>query len=577
MVDEHSRITNIAVTGVGIVCAIGNNTNEVLSSLQYNKSGIEPVRYLQTIHKELPVGEVKMSDEEIKAKLDIDKSEVVSRTALIGALALRQAIADADVDCDRLVTFINGTTVGGMDVTEHLLINNELSSIDDAQRKILHKHDCGSNSEETAQLAGLKNVDICTVSTACSSALNAIILGCEMLRNGETDIVIAGGAEALSVFHLNGFNTLMILDKQQCRPFSDDRAGLNLGEGAAYVVLERSSLPLTPSSKRGMLPYAYIAGYSNACDAFHQTATSDNGEGAYLAISEALEMAGVQPSQIDYINAHGTGTPNNDATEIVAMQRVFGEDIPDFSSTKSLTGHATSASGSIETVICMLAMQQGFIPIHKNSADLACVMCNSFGFGGNDSSLILTKTPISTPTFLLSDGERPWVRLFSSVVSSDEQLNDIRRYVSPMEARRMGRLLKGAVITSMNVLQEAGLDIPDAIITATKYGMLENSEKFLMEIAKNGESLLKPTLFMQSTHNTIGSAIAIRLKCHGYNMTYTQGNESFNLALKDASRLLNSGKVNNVLIIQADEMTEHFADITYATPGFYVKSILMKI
>ena len=577
MVDEHSRITNIAVTGVGIVCAIGNNTNEVLSSLQHNKSGIEPVRYLQTIHKELPVGEVKMSDEEIKAKLDVDKSEVVSRTALIGALALRQAIADADVDCDRLVTFINGTTVGGMDVTEHLLINNELSSIDDAQRKILHKHDCGSNSEETAQLAGLKNVDICTVSTACSSALNAIILGCDMLRNGETDIVIAGGAEALSVFHLNGFNTLMILDKQQCRPFSDDRAGLNLGEGAAYVVLERSSLPLTPSSKRGMLPYAYIAGYSNACDAFHQTATSDNGEGAYLAISEALEMAGVQPSQIDYINAHGTGTPNNDATEIVAMQRVFGEDIPDFSSTKSLTGHATSASGSIETVICMLAMQQGFIPIHKNSADLACVMCNSFGFGGNDSSLILTKTPISTPTFLLSDGERPWVRLFSSVVSSDEQLNDIRRYVSPMEARRMGRLLKGAVITSMNVLQEAGLDIPDAIITATKYGMLENSEKFLMEIAKNGESLLKPTLFMQSTHNTIGSAIAIRLKCHGYNMTYTQGNESFNLALKDASRLLNSGKVNNVLIIQADEMTEHFADITDATPGFYVKSILMKI
>ena len=244
---------------------------------------------------------------------------------------------------------------------------------------------------------------ITTISTACSSAANAIELGADMIRLGEADIVVAGGAECITKFHLNGFNSLMILDRNQCRPFDAGRAGLNLGEGAAFVVLESSS----SARKRGVKPVALLSGYGNACDAYHQTASSPDGEGAFLAMSKALADAGLKPEDIDYVNAHGTGTPNNDVSESQAMMRVFGSKMPPVSSTKSLTGHTTSASGAIETVICILALQNGILPVNyawEQPADgciipnmnrnaghvLRHVLCNSFGFGGNDSSLVLT-------------------------------------------------------------------------------------------------------------------------------------------------------------------------------------------
>ena len=214
--------------------------------------------------------------------------------------------------------------------------------------------------------------------------------------------MVAGGTESLSVFHLNGFNSLMILDHETCRPFDATRAGLNLGEGAAYVVMETEE----SATRRAIKPHAYLSGYGNACDAFHQTASSDNGEGAYLAMTEALKMAGLKPEQIQYVNAHGTGTPNNDMSESVALKRVFGSQLPLISSTKSFTGHTTSASGSIESVICILALQNQFVPgnlgwrkamdggiiptMGKDCYNLQHVICNSFGFGGNDTSLIFS-------------------------------------------------------------------------------------------------------------------------------------------------------------------------------------------
>jgi 3-oxoacyl-(acyl-carrier-protein) synthase len=195
----------------------------------------------------------------------------------------------------------------------------------------------------------------------------------------------------------------MILDREQCKPFDRDRAGLNLGEGAAYLVMESER----SIRQRGVKALCRLSGYGNACDAFHQTASSADGEGAFLAMTEALEMAGLKPADIQYINAHGTGTPNNDESESQAIMRVFGNDVPPVSSTKSFTGHTTSASGSIEAVICMLAMEYQFLPKNINwrtpmengivpvtedvHMELKHVLSNAFGFGGNDSSLILSK------------------------------------------------------------------------------------------------------------------------------------------------------------------------------------------
>lgn len=392
----------IWITGAGIVSAVGCNKREVLESLVAGRSGIEPMRYLRSVHTEFPVGEVPMSDEELCAALGIDASTPTIRTALLGMLALGEALDEAGLSGGELpgAAFISGTTVGGMDRSEcyypDFLAN-------DSRNEYIAMHDCGASTELIADRFGRFGF-VSTPSTACSSAMNAILVGANLIRSGAFDIVVAGGSECLTRFHLNGFNALMILDTQPCRPFDATRAGLNLGEGAAYVVLERAA----SARRRGVHALATLDGVANTCDAFHQTASSADGEGAFRAMRGALADAGLDPSEVDYINAHGTGTPNNDASESAAMLRLFGDRVPPVSSTKAFTGHTTSASGAIETVICLLALRHGFLPVNLNwqhpmdngivpvresrpPREIRHVLCNSFGFGGNDSSLLLSK------------------------------------------------------------------------------------------------------------------------------------------------------------------------------------------
>lgn len=565
---------NIAITGEGIVSAIGLNKQEVLQALQEGRTGIGEMKYLQSIHHELPVGEVDLSNEQMKKMLGIPSEQMMSRTSLLGMLAIDQALKEAYVDVASLrarkadgkplrIVLVSGTTVGGMDITE--LCFDQLEKQKSVE--FLQHHDCGNSTRLMADHFGIFD-EVTTLSTACSSAANAIMLGARLLKAGEADLVVAGGTEALSRFHLNGFNSLMILDHESCRPFDTTRAGLNLGEGAAFLVLESEEM----AQQRKITPHAYLTGYGNACDAFHQTASSENGEGAYLAMTEALAMAHLSAKDIQYVNAHGTGTPNNDQSESVSLKRVFGDEMPMVSSTKSFTGHTTSASGSIETVICILAMQHHFVPANlgwKNpmengilptmgvqNLDLENVLCNSFGFGGNDSSLVISLHPKESASEIMRDVK---IKVLSKVeINSEEQLTDIRKYVKPLEVRRMGKIMKSSLLSSLEALQRAGIEVPDSIITGTAYGCLENSERLMEQIKEEGEGMLKPTFFMQSTHNTIGSNIAIKTHCHGYNVTYTQESHSLEWAIRDAELLLRSGKVKNVLVGCHDESTPLF-------------------
>ena len=565
---------NIAITGEGIVSAIGLNKQEVLQALQEGRTGIGEMKYLQSIHHELPVGEVDLSNEQMKKMLGIPSEQMMSRTSLMGMLAIDQALKEAHVDIANLksrkldgkplrIVLVSGTTVGGMDITE--LCFDQLENQTNVE--FLQHHDCGNCTQLMADHFGIFD-EVTTLSTACSSAANAIMFGARLLKAGETDLVVAGGTEALSRFHLNGFNSLMILDHEQCRPFDATRAGLNLGEGAAFLVLESEEM----AQQRKITPHAYLTGYGNACDAFHQTASSENGEGAYLAMTEALAMAQLSAKDIQYVNAHSTGTPNNDQSESVSLKRVFGDEMPMVSSTKSFTGHTTSASGSIETVICILAMQHHFVPANlgwKNpmengilptmgaqNVDLENVLCNSLGFGGNDSSLVISLHPKESASEIMRGVK---IKVLSKVeINSEEQLTDIRKYVKPLEVRRMGKIMKSSLLSSLEALQRAGIEVPDSIITGTAYGCLENSERLMEQIKEEGESMLKPTFFMQSTQNTIGSNIAIKTHCHGYNVTYTQESHSLEWAIRDAELLLRSGKVKNVLVGCHDESTPLF-------------------
>ena len=574
---------NIVITGMGAICAIGNDCFEMLQTLRYDLTDIRSDNCFSSDFPDIPVGKVSVTDEQMKKAFGLEDS-TVSRTMLMALWAIREAMEDGIVNkqCELeeghlRVAFVNGTTVGGMDLTER-----EFPALRDGEGNAacMTVHDCGAT---TSSIAGHFPVfcESTTVSTACSSGANAIAVGAELLRSGRADIVVAGGTEALTKFHLSGFNSLMILDHEPCRPFDKNRAGLNLGEGAAYIVMQREQSVRLFNVRYGQLYNlnikAFFTGYGNACDAFHQTATSPDGEGPYLAMTEALAMAGLKPGQIDYVNAHGTGTPNNDQCESVALKRVFGERMPAVSSTKGYTGHATSAAGAIESVITLFGLMSGFFPINRGwkeadealirpevtlcwKNDVEHVMCNSFGFGGNDTSLIFSRNPVSASRETIeATAEIEACELARVEVRDVAELSGISEFVKPIEARRMSRLMKAAMLSSMRVLNVAGVESPDAIITATAYGAVELSERLLNQLV-DGETL-KPTWFMQSTHNTIAGELAVRTKCHGYNITYSHGNQSLQWALDDAKRLIRQGRCRTVLVECHDETTPLFRQL----------------
>jgi 3-oxoacyl-(acyl-carrier-protein) synthase len=397
----------VFVSGIGIICAIGKNTAETLASLKASRSGISRLSILDSIHRdELPAGEIKLTNEELASITAVEDLDMHPRTALLGMIAAEEAIRNAGIEpMDRNFRsgVISASTVGGMDKTE---INYRNYNLGKPFNNFVLTHDCSDSTEKIAVRLGFRDM-ISTISTACSSSANSIMFSARLIRHGFLDRVLAGGTDAMSKFTLNGFNTLMILDKQPCRPFDRNRMGLNLGEGAAFLVLESEKA----LGKR--TPLCELSGYANANDAYHQTASSPDGYGPFLSMKKALEAAklnysGLQPGSISYINAHGTGTDNNDLTEGIAIERIFGEMTPPVSSTKPFTGHTLGAAAAVEAVISILSIQNNMVFPNLNFKEkieelhfepvkeiltglkLNHVLSNSFGFGGNDSTLIFS-------------------------------------------------------------------------------------------------------------------------------------------------------------------------------------------
>jgi len=397
-------MSEIVVTGAGVVSAIGMGKQATLEALMNGRSGVEPVRYLTTAHRSLPVGEVKHSDDELREMLGISAVEPFLRSSLLAVPAVKEALEQARLDSSSSsplrIGFISGITVGGMEKTE-LKYMDYLES--DRQNAYIELNDCGACTEQIADYFNCFSF-ASTIATACSSSANALMMGADLLKAGRLDVAVCGGTECLSRYHVNGFKTLMILDSDVCKPFDAHRAGINLGEGAGYLVLETAA----SATRRGVTPTGIISGYCNACDAYHPTASSPDGYGPFIAMRGAIENAGLQPSDIDYINAHGTGTPNNDLTEGLAAMRLFGDSVPPLASIKGFTGHTTSAAGSFEAVVSLLAIEHQFMPVNRNFSakieehnfvpvtdptpprPLRHILSNSFGFGGNDSAIVLT-------------------------------------------------------------------------------------------------------------------------------------------------------------------------------------------
>jgi 3-oxoacyl-(acyl-carrier-protein) synthase len=397
---DMSKVAPVAVAGVGVLSAIGNNVGECLFALENGQAGMDDIVWLDTVHRgEIPVAEVKAGNDQLREWAGV--TDPASRTALLSLIAARQALDDAAIpEPDRWrMGIVSANTVGGMDSTEVFFARGFQGRL----REVV-QHECGYSTEWVAERLGIRHYQT-TISTACSSSANSIGFAAKLIRHGLLDIVVAGGADALTKFTLNGFNSLMILDRAWCKPFDNERQGLNLGEGAGYLVLVSDAVAAT-------LPMGIdcvLSGFANANDAYHQTASSPDGRGSWLAMKTALERSGLQPKDIDYINLHGTGTQNNDLAEGTAIRRLFEPHYPKMSSTKSFTGHTLGASGGIEAVFSVLAVRKGLIypnlRFHSPMPELPFVpeteflrevpvrhvLSNSFGFGGNCSSLVFSK------------------------------------------------------------------------------------------------------------------------------------------------------------------------------------------
>jgi len=413
-------VSRVFVTGMGVISAIGGDLTANRSALVNGKCGIgfsgpRNSRYTG----ELPFGSIAASTEELASKLGVTEPGV-SRTSLLALHAFRDAIADARLTTDLLTSadtaFVGATTVGGMCLTDELYRDTNGGA---EGSELLGSYDCASVFVYLQRLYGLGGL-VTTINTACSSSANAIQYGARLIRNGLAKRAIVGGVDSLAKYTINGFNALQILAPEPCRPFDEHRQGLNLGEGAAFLVLEgenssegrdgTSSEPhdgALSMERAGAKIYAGLTGYCNVNDAYHPSSLSPEGEGPFLAMEGALRSAGLTASDIGYINAHGTGTGNNDASESQAMIRVFGVP-PAFSSTKSNIGHTLGASGAIEAVYSILSLynQEAYgglnfsTPIPSSGLrpltvytpmELQHVLSNSFGFGGNCTSLVFSK------------------------------------------------------------------------------------------------------------------------------------------------------------------------------------------
>ncbi|MBK8146414.1 MAG: beta-ketoacyl-[acyl-carrier-protein] synthase family protein [Bacteroidetes bacterium] len=393
----------IVVSGMGLYTALGKGLQTNFDSLSSQAHALTPLHFLDTAHAlEFPFGEIKISTSALLDTLKLPRNKGYTRTSLLGITAMQEALANAGIDrhAGLKVGIINATTVRGMCEVEkyYFKMLEEEGDFSEFSDTI----DCADCTHRLADHFKIKDY-VTTISTACSSSANAIILGTRLVNQGHLDIAICGGTDALTRFTINGFNALKNIDKQPCKPFDEARNGLNLGEGAAYLVIEKE----TSCLQRNHKPIAEMKGYCNFNESFHATAPNPKGEGAYQVMKRALLKAQLEPNDIHYINAHGTATLTNDESEANAMKRLFGS-VPSFSSTKCYTGHTLAAAGAVEAIFSILALEQQCVYANLNFANpipdsalipqlfhekkqLQNVMSNSFAFGGNNASLIFSK------------------------------------------------------------------------------------------------------------------------------------------------------------------------------------------
>ena len=403
--------TDVIVTGMGIVCAIGEDKDSFRHALSQAQCGIGTVDLFDVSgYRSRIGGQVKNID--FFSRLSASECRRLGRCGMLGLWAAKEALAEAkimeqDLPPERIAV-VMGAGAGGVFEAERYrrqLYEGELR----LRPSLLMPFPACNLTDAIANFYGFRGPRS-TIATACSSSATAIGYGADLIRSGQADVVIAGGAESLSELTFSGFNALRSVDRSTCRPFDKHREGLVLGECGSILVLESRRR----AEIHGIPGYAQVLGYGICADAYHMTSPDPQGDGAERSMANALKSAGVSPEAVDYINAHGTGTPINDRVETIAIKRFFGkksESIP-VSSIKSALGHCLGAAGAVEAVATILALYHGvlpptlnyqepdpdcdldYVPNEARVADIQVALSNSFAFGGNNTTLVFGRTDL---------------------------------------------------------------------------------------------------------------------------------------------------------------------------------------
>ncbi|MGN9788348.1 beta-ketoacyl synthase N-terminal-like domain-containing protein [Nonomuraea sp. ZG12] len=564
----------VVVTGLGIICAAGRDPADFWSRLTTGQGGLTPVLdEAYAVFEARHAGQV--PEEWITSQLP-GADAGLDRTAKLALVAARQAIAQA------------GTVTA--EPERFGIILGKCQATPDVAGRYQPMHRTGDVLAERLELRGPRIL----VSTACAAGGNAVGLAMDKILTGEADAVLAGGVDPLLFGTYAGFAGLQALSTGPCRPYSRSD-GLNLGEGAAFLLLE----PLDLALARGAVPLAEVAGYGLSADAYHATAPDPTGRGGAAAVRRALAAAGLSPQDVHYVSGHGTGTPANDAMEAKVMRLAFGEragQVPT-SSIKSFLGHTLGAAGAVEAVAAVLALRHGvapptigfdtepsapdldFVPNVARPMTIETVVSNNYAFGGNNVSLVLTRPHVQ-------GGPRPYEDLprrdavitglgpvtgagtgiaeVSAAIAAGRRAAgrapslDGRTYAPRSLWRHMNHLSRMAIAASRLAWEDAGLKLPRkalddvGLIFATGAGSTESTGGFDQSIALNPN---KPAVlsFSNVVLNATGGAVCQTLGLRGPTTTICNGGASASIALDCALELIRAGKAEVVLVVAADE------------------------
>ncbi|MEO7037253.1 MAG: beta-ketoacyl-[acyl-carrier-protein] synthase family protein [Polyangiaceae bacterium] len=588
----------IAVTGLGLVSSLGFGADVSFARLCAGERGIAPVTLFDTTGLKSQIA-AEVSGLDVAAIAPRGAVQDWSRSDALAFLAAREALQHArHVEGTALGLALGGTT-GGMYETERALMQFAPGGIAPQDARRLLDFPLAVSVERVARALG-SVVQSATVCSACSSGAVAIALGASWLLSGRAERVVAGGVDGLCQLTFTGFNALGAVDPAPCRPFDAARAGLTLGEGAACLVLERES----SARARGVPIIAFLSGWAVASEAHHITHPEPSGARAAAVMLDALRAAALAPSDIDYVNAHGTGTLQNDAMEAKALARVFEPDLGRVwvSSSKAQLGHTLGAAGAIEAAITALSLNRGVVPPtagleqpevpgirHVRAANqpaaLRAALSSSFGFGGacavlafeapNAEARVLT--PGMAAPIVISGAASYGLRGLLSGADNSVYVNEPRppsepppeplSLLHPERSRRFGRTSALVVASAERALRDAELE-PQGVgfVVGSAFGDVERSVRFLQKLLAQGPKFASPAEFPQLVASTGSGNASIYLGLTGPCLSVSEFATSGESALSVAISLLELGLAPAV-VAGAGEAHDAIVDAVLGGPG----------